>query len=93
LRLTLITFEFYLPVSHSLKDKRRVIQGLKTRIRNRLNVSVAEVEYQESWQRSVLAVAWVSSDGSSIDKTISILDKLIVNQDEVQVVKAVRSDY
>ena len=93
MRLTLVSFHLYLPSCHSLKDKRRVLQGLKTRIRNRLNVSVAEVEGHETWQRSTLAIAWVSTDGGGIDKTIAALDKLIEARGELQVIDMQRFDY
>ena len=93
MRLTLINLHLYLPACHSLKEKRRILQGIKTRIRNRMNVSVAEVEYQDKWQRSNLAVAWISSDGSGIDQTIAAIDKLVDGYSDVQVTKIERSDY
>ncbi len=93
MRLTSVMFELYLPGVSSLKEKRRTITSLKTRIRNRMNVSVAEVGYQETWQRSILAVAWIASDGEGIDRTISALDKLMAGYDELQVLKAERSDF
>ena len=93
MRLTLVTFELYLPGSGSLKDKRRVIKSLKERIRNRLNVSVAEVSRQEKWQRALLAVAWVSADGSGIDKTLNTLDGLIEMRGDLQVLRTERLDY
>jgi len=92
-KLTLVTFELYLPGSGSLKDKRRVIRSLKERIRNRLNVSVAEVSRQEKWQRALLAVAWVSADGSGIDKTLNTLDRIIEMRGDLQVLRTERLDY
>lgn len=93
MRLTLVRFQIYLPSCHSLKEKRRLLQGIKTRLRSRLNVSVAEVEFQETWQRSTLAVAWVSADGCGIDQTMEALSKLIEYRSEVQIVDAQRSDF
>ena len=48
--------------SRSLKDKRRVVNSLKDRLRNKFNVSVAEVDGQELLQTAYLAVAQVSGD-------------------------------
>ena len=93
MKLTLVTFELYLPGSGSLKDKRRVIRSLKERIRNRLNVSVAEVSRQEKWQRALLAVAWVLADGSGIDKTLNTLDRIIEMRGDLQVLRTERLDY
>ena len=58
LRLTL-----YLPENHSLKGKRSVLRTIKARIRNKFNVSIAEVGGQETWQVAVLGLAAVSEEG------------------------------
>lgn len=50
-----------LPGNGSLKGKRRVVKSMVTRITREFNVSVAEVEDQDLWQRAVLGVACVSS--------------------------------
>jgi uncharacterized protein len=57
-----LTLELRLENSHSLKDKRHVVQGLKERLRNKFNVAVAEIDCQDLWQRGVLAAVTVSSD-------------------------------
>jgi uncharacterized protein len=57
-----LTLEMRLGNSHSLKDKRHVVQGLKQRLRQKFNVAVAEIEYQDLWQRAALAAVTVSSD-------------------------------
>jgi len=48
--------------SNSLKDKRRVIKSLTTRIRNSFNVSISEVNCQDLWQRSELGVAFLTTE-------------------------------
>lgn len=58
----LIHLEFYFPDAQSLKDKRMSLRRLKDRLHARFNVSVAEVGYQDLWQRAVVAVASVSGD-------------------------------
>ena len=45
-----------LPASHSLKDKRRVVKSICQRTQNRFNVSIAEVEAQDLWQTTSLAL-------------------------------------
>lgn len=57
--------------AHSLKDKRRVVKSLKDRIRNNFNVSIAEIDSQDVWQRTVLGVAIVSTDGQYIQTIFS----------------------
>ena len=53
-----------LPGNGSLKGKRRVVKSIVTRVTREFNVSVAEVEDQDLWQRAVLGVACVSSSAS-----------------------------
>ena len=48
-----LTLEIWIESSHSLKDKRQVIRSLKDRMREKFNVSVAEIEGLDSWQNSV----------------------------------------
>jgi hypothetical protein len=57
-----LTLELRLDYSHSLKDKRHVVQSLKERLRHKHNVAVAEIDFQDLWQRALLAAVTVSSD-------------------------------
>ncbi len=52
--------------SRSLKDKRQVVQSIKARLRDRFNVSVAEVDAQENRQLAVLGVAMVSNETAHV---------------------------
>jgi uncharacterized protein YlxP (DUF503 family) len=65
-----LTLELRLEHSHSLKEKRHVLESLKTRLRNKFNVSVAEIEYQDLWQRAALAAVTVSSDRVHAEKVL-----------------------
>jgi uncharacterized protein YlxP (DUF503 family) len=57
-----ITFELRFDDAHSLKDKRHYVKGLKDRLRAKFNVSVAEIGYQDMWQRGLVAAVTVASD-------------------------------
>ncbi len=59
-----LTLEFALHGNDSLKGKRRVAQSLKRKLRNKFNVSAAEVAMQESWETLVLAAVTVSADAT-----------------------------
>ena len=58
------TIDLMLPGNGSLKGKRSVIKSIVTRVSREFNVSIAEVEDQDLWQRAVLGVACVSSSAS-----------------------------
>ncbi len=54
----------------SLKDKRQILRSLIERARSRFQVSIAEVEDQDLWQRAVIGVAYVSSNGGHAREVI-----------------------
>ena len=60
-----------IPGSRSLKEKRRAMNSLKSRLRSRYNCSVAEVDWKNQWNRSRLAVSVVSDDRAHVDKQLS----------------------
>ena len=57
-----LTLEIHVEYSHSLKEKRHVVKSLKDRLRERFNVSVAEIDHLDSWQASVIAAVTISND-------------------------------
>ena len=65
-----LSIELHIPGARSLKDKRMVLRGVKDRIR-KFNVAVAEVEYQDLWQRASLSVVTVSTDEKHADRELA----------------------
>ena len=70
-----ITFELQLDGSHSLKDKRHFVKSLKDRLRVKFNVAVAEIDYQESWQRGLVAAVTVSPDRPHAEKVLQSVER------------------
>ena len=64
------TVELWIPESQSLKDKRQVLHSLKDRLRGKFNLSVAEVDGQDLWQKAVLGMACVANDGSHVEQVL-----------------------
>jgi len=62
--------ELHIPASHSLKEKRSVVNHIKERLRSRFNASVAEIDHQDLWQRAALGVAVVSGEGAGLDRVL-----------------------
>ena len=58
------TLALDIPHSKSLKDKRRVVKSITSRVRNQFNVSIAEVDALDVWQSAVIGIACVSNDAS-----------------------------
>jgi len=79
-------FELFIPESNSLKHKRMVVKGLKDRLRARFNVSVAEVEYNDLWQRSIIAVSAISNNARRIDRLLEKIDDLVESEHRLVVI-------
>ena len=68
--VALLTVELHVPGSRSLKDKRMVLRRVKDRLK-KFNVAVSEIDHQDLWQRSALAVVTVSTDQSHADRELA----------------------
>lgn len=70
--------------SSSLKDKRAVLQRILTRLRQKFNVSVSEIDYQDTWQRTKIAIVSVSSSRQSAERELNNALKLIDSFPEIE---------
>ena len=59
-----------IPAAQNLKDKRQVVRSMKERLRERVHASVAEVEFQDLWQRAAIGFAVVASDGGHVHELL-----------------------
>ena len=73
--ICVITLELRLDASHSLKDKRHFVKSLKDRLRKKFNVAVAEIDYQELWQRGLVAIVTVSPDQSRAEQVLQSVER------------------
>ena len=68
-----------IPSAHSPKDKRRVLKSVIARIRNKFNVSVAEVADNDYWQSATLGITCVANDQEHVHRTLSSVVTYIEN--------------
>ena len=66
----LLTLELHLADAQSLKDKRQVLRSLKERLRANFNVAVAELEFEDTWQRSVVGVVTLSNEEQHVEEAL-----------------------
>jgi uncharacterized protein YlxP (DUF503 family) len=72
----LLSVELHLPGARSLKDKRMVLRRIKDRIR-KFNVSVAEVDHHDLWQRAGLGIVTVAATGDHADRELAaVVDEI-----------------
>lgn len=83
-----LSLELFLPACRSLKDKRRILLSFKTRVRGRFNVAVAEVGFQDVWQRALMSVVTLSSDRKLVDQTLQRIRDEAETSLEGEVVKS-----
>jgi uncharacterized protein YlxP (DUF503 family) len=81
----LLQVEVHYPEAQSLKEKRFVLHSLLDRLRRQFNVSAAEVEQRDLWQKSVLGVVHVNTDRSHADSTLSKVVEFLESEPRIQV--------
>ncbi len=65
--------------SQSLKAKRGVVRSIVQRVRNRFNVSVAEIGGQDTWQLAVLGITAAGSDEVTVRRVLDRAGDFIEN--------------
>jgi uncharacterized protein YlxP (DUF503 family) len=68
-----------LPENQSLKGKRQILKSIISRVDNKFNVSVAEVDDQDLWQVATLGICYVSNDRRHADEVLSKAAAFVVN--------------
>jgi uncharacterized protein YlxP (DUF503 family) len=80
MHIGILQLDLSIPEALNLKDKRRVILSLKDRIANTHNVSVAEVDRLDEYQRCIMGVAMISNDKRYVEGGLSkIVDMVKMN--------------
>ena len=74
------TVELHLPDVGSLKGKRHVLKGLKEKVRQRFEVSVAEVDHHDTWQRAALTLACVTRQASDAERLLDEAERWLHGQ-------------
>lgn len=79
-----LKLSLYIHNNHSLKEKRKVVKSIVARVRNKFNVSVAEVGSNDKWQMIELGISAVGNDrrfvNSSLDTILSFLESLYLGE-------------
>ena len=81
------TIDLHLPGIGSLKGKRQILLSLKERIQHRFNVSIAEVDGNDLWQRAVLGIACVANDGRHVTRSLEAVLNVVRANPSVELVR------
>ncbi len=80
-----LTLELFIGEAGSLKDKRRVLKSIIDKMKSKFNISVAEVDKQDSWQFSTVGVSCVSNEPSHVHQMLSAAVKFVESQGTVEI--------
>src|SRR5712671_8191293 len=75
-----LTLEIRIEGAHSLKDKRQVLRSVKDRLRNSFNISIAEIEVTDLWQRATLGVVSISGSRDYLEGLMRNVEQAAVRQ-------------
>ena len=73
-----LTLELRIEGAHSLKDKRQVLRSVKDRLRNSFNISIAEIDVTDLWQRATLGVVSISGSRDYLDGLMRNIEQAAV---------------
>ncbi len=88
IKILVLKIKLYAPWVHSLKEKRMVVKSLLAKLRNKFQVSVAEVEMQDVHQTIVIAVAAIASHQAQADSMEEEILKFVERSTDAEIVES-----
>lgn len=85
--IAVLKIDLYLHGAASLKDKRTIIRGIKDRVNNKFNVSLAEVDFQDKWQRAGLGIVQVGSDFKYLEQSMNTIFKILDSNPSAEIIE------
>jgi uncharacterized protein len=82
-----VQLELHIPTSRSLKEKRAVLRPIVEGLRHRFQISVAEVDYQDKWQRALIGLAVVSHSYSHAVEVVDNVERWVWSKPDVEVTR------
>jgi len=83
--------ELRIPEARSLKEKRRVLQSVVSELRNRMSLSVAEIDHHDEWQRSTVGVAIVAGGNTDLENRIAAVERMLGERVDLELLEIVLS--
>jgi len=83
--VAVVQLELHIPTSRSLKEKRAVLRPIVEGLRHRFQISVAEVGYQDKWQRALVGMAVVSDSYSHAVDVVDNVERWVWSKPGVEV--------
>lgn len=81
----ILLIHLYLPDSTSLKAKRQIIHSIKTRLKNKFNISIAEISLLDCKNEAEIGISCISNKGRYIDKQLSYIVENINSHSKIEI--------
>jgi len=85
MHVAIVRLELHIPASRSLKEKRAALRPIVEGIRHRFQLSVAEVGYQDKWQRALVGMAVVSDSYGHAVEVVDAVERWVWSKPDVEV--------
>ena len=90
----LLTLHLRIPMCASLKEKRSHLKPVLTKLQREFNLSVAEMDYQDKWNETLIGCTYISNDGKhtqiSLQKVITWVEnhypQLTIIQQRIEII-------
>ena len=86
MRIATIVFRLRAPWVHSLKEKRMIVKSLDAKLRNRYNVSAAEIDEQDTHQIIVIGVAAIVPHNAFADSLMEDISLFVEENTEAEII-------
>ena len=81
-----LIIDIMIHASASLKEKRFVLKSIKDKLGHKFNVSVAELDFQDKWQRSQLGIALISNEYSHVEESLQKVFRFLDESDRYEII-------
>ena len=85
MHVAVVQLELHIPTSRSLKEKRAALRPIVEGIRHRFQLSVAEVGYQDKWQRALIGLAVVAETQAHAAEVVDAVERWLWTRPDVEV--------
>jgi uncharacterized protein YlxP (DUF503 family) len=85
-----LAVEMHLPACRSLKEKRSVLRPITDALPHRFPVTVAEVDYQDLWQRAGLGIVTVSGSAHKVDSILDAVERYMWSRPDIEITSTAR---
>lgn len=82
-----IKLELFFPECRSLKEKRQILKSILDKVQAKFNVSIAEIDHQDLWQRSTIGIACVSKSNYQARKALYKVQSYVEDLNKAEVIE------